>query len=339
MKRKMVSLLAMLVAMTVMLGMCMAPASAEEFDPSKYTMAVYLWPTSNPTVAVMAAGFMQTAVELGYNAMVIGGDISDPALGFQMVDSALAQHDLAGMTYNATEETAWKKLKEITDAGVPVVCIWNRVTQENLDLYGVDPNMVLGWYAPDAADYGYECGLVMGEACDGKGTLAVTQSMFNETEDAAAAGFRKAIAEKYPDMVVLDTQLEGLETVAGISVITAIIQGNQDLVGAFGTTGTSAQTWAAAKKNTGWDGKMIGMDFTAQNLDLLENGDIFGIVAQPIYSAFGECAKQIDRYLRGQEMIFDNPYPSPIIYKDDVPQYRELISNIPVYQGNAVVSK
>ncbi len=307
-----------------------------DFNPADQAIGVVMYPTSNPTVAVMAAGFMDTATKLGYEALLIGGDTSDAAIVYSMIDATIAQYDnLKAIAFNAGDETGWKKVKEVTDKGIAVVCCWNTITDEVLDSYGINKDLMLGWYAPAPLDYGYEAGLAMGEAVGGKGTVAVTESAFNETEDNAAAGFKKAIEENFPDIKLLDPQVEGLETVNAIGTITSIIQANPDLVGAYGTTGTSIQSWSAAKENTGWDGYIIGMDFTAQNLDLVESGAAYAIVAQPIYDAWGACATHIDAWLRGEDgdLKFDNPYPSPIIYKDDVPEYRAIIENISVYQS------
>ena len=312
------------------------PAADGEFNPADYAIGIVTYPTSNPTVAVMAAGFMDTATELGYDALLIGGDTSDAAIVYQMLDATIAQYDnLKAITFNAGNETGWKKVKEITDKGIKVICCWNTISDEVLNTYGIEKDMMLGWYSPNPIEYGYEAGKAMGEAVGGKGTIAVTESAFNETEDNAALGFKNAITELYPDIKLLDPQVEGLEAVAAIGTITSIIQANPDLVGAYGTTGTSIQSWSAAKDNTGWEGKIIGMDFNAQNLDLLEDGHAYAIVAQPIYDAFKACALHIDAHLRGEDgdLLFDNYYPSPVIYAADVPQYKELISGISVYES------
>ncbi len=313
-------------------------ASDGDFDPSKSAIAICTYPTSNPTVAVMAAGFMEAAEELGYQALLLGGDTTDQAVAYQDIDTAIAQYDnLKCIALNAYDEIGWKKIKDITDKGIRVCCVWNNVTDEILNEYGINREMIIGWFAPNAYNYGQAAAKDMAEKANHKGVIAITESRFNDTEDAAAKGFADYIKENEPDMSTLDPQVEGLETVAAIGTITSIIQANPEIVGAFGTTGTSAQSWAGAKEQTGWDGIIIGMDFNAQNLDLLESGKVYGIVAQPIYDAFKEAAYTCDKYLRGEDVsgwTDESGYmDSPLIHQADAAKYKELISNISVYKS------
>ena len=316
-----------------------AEAKAEEFDPSKIAIGTCSWPTSNPTVAIMAAGFMDRAIELGYEALLLGGDTSDMAVAYQDIDSVIAQHDnFKCLEMNASDEIGWKKVKEITDQGVHVVCCWNIITDETLEKYGIAREMMLGWYAPNAYDYGQAAAKDMAEKVGHKGVIAVTESSFNETEDNAAKGFMDYIKDNEKDMSCLDPQVEGLEAVAAISKVASIIQANPDLVGGYGTTGTSAQSWAGAAEQTGWKGAIIGMDFNAQNLDLLKAGKIYAIVAQPIYDAFKECANACDAFLRGEDVQSkwtdtSGYMDSPIIHQADADKYIEMISNISVYKS------
>ncbi len=309
----------------------------EDFDPSQYAIAICTYPTSNPTVAVMAAGFMDKAEELGYQALLLGGDTNDQAVAYQDIDMAIAQYDnLKCIAMNAYDEIGWRKIKDVTDAGIHVCCVWNPVYDSQLEQYGIDRDMIIGWYSPDAYSYGEAAAKDMAEKVGHKGLIAITESQFNDTEDAAAKGFIDYIAKNEPDMKTLDPQVEGREAVAAIGTVTSIIQANPDIVGAYGTTGTSAQSWAGAKDQTGWDGVIIGMDFNAQNLDLLESGKVYGIVAQPIYDAFSEAAITCDKFLRGEDVTWteDSGFmESPLIHQADAAKYKELIGNISVYKS------
>ena len=62
---------------------------AEAMD--KY-LGIVCYPSSNTTIAVWMTGFLQTAEELGYQPLYIGGDTTDAAAVEQMIDGYIAQY-------------------------------------------------------------------------------------------------------------------------------------------------------------------------------------------------------------------------------------------------------
>ncbi len=132
----------------------------------------------------------------------------------------------------------------------------------------------------------------MGAKLGGKGTVAVTVGCFNQTENLVAETFKATMAEKYPDIKVLDPQEEGFDAAQAIAKAAAIIQGNPDITGAFSTTGNGPTTWARAAEDTSKeDLVIISMDYTRPNLDLVKEGKVYGLVAQPLYEEFYACAE------------------------------------------------
>ncbi len=312
------------------------PAEAE-FDPSDKYLGVVCYPSSNTTIAVWMAGFLSTAEDLGYQPLYIGGDTTDAATVEQMIDSAIAQYDtLVGVALSINSETRWNMAKKFTDAGIYVTSVWQAIDINNCATYGVDPDYIIGYHATNPLEYGYEAGKVLGEAVGGKGTIAITQNTFNDGENQATEGFTKAIKEFYPDIKLLEPQVESADVTTGIGVATSIIQANfSELVGAFGTTGTSPQSWSTAAANTGWTGKIIGMDATSANLDILAAGGCYGLVAQPMFDAWAEGAQHLDAFLRGNgdSYEFENFVESPVIFADDVEQYRDLLNGLDTYES------
>ena len=320
--------------LTIVMALLMvASASAEITDPSEARVAIVIYPSSNTTIQVMMSGFLQTAEDLGMKTLYIGGDTSDNATVEQMIDTAIAQYDdLYAVCLNPASEAKWLMAKKFTENGIYVVGSWSILNDEQFETYGIDKNYFLGYHGLDSYEYGYNAGLVMGENVGGKGTVAITQSGFTDNENRASEGFRAAIAEKYPDISVLDTQVESADVTQGISVVTSIIQANiGDLVGAFGTTGTSPQSWSQAAEDLGWDGYIIGMDATSTNLDILEAGGVDAIVAQPMYDCYAACAQHIYDHIVGNEVSFDNVQNVPIIFAEDAPAYRDILKGADTY--------
>lgn len=317
--------LAMLIASAV--------SFAEEYDPSDKYLGIVCYPSSNTTIAVWMTGFLQTAEELGYKPLYIGGDTTDAAAVEQMIDSVIAQYDnLAGVAIPINGETRWNMAKKFTDAGIPVVDGWTAPNDADIDTYGINRDLFTGFYGVDSNAYGYATGMAIGEACGGEGTVAITQSSFGDNENRAAAAFKQAIEENYPNMKVLDPQVESNDVTQAVGVVTSLIQANfGDLVGAFGTTGSSPQSWSQAAEDLGWEGCVIGMDATSANLDILEQGGVYGLVAQPIYDLWADCARHLDAWLRGENPQYENYVDAPIIYADSVDAYREILGGVDTY--------
>ena len=116
------------------------------------------------------------------------------------------------------------------------------------------------------------------------GSIGNTQAGAGVTDNAASAAFRHRLKEIAPQFRVTDVVFEGLELSAAATKIVGIINSNPDIVGAFGTTGGSAQSWTKAMELTGrTDLVVIAVDFTEGNLDVLENGPITGLMCTPLY--------------------------------------------------------
>ncbi len=116
------------------------------------------------------------------------------------------------------------------------------------------------------------------------GSIGNTQAGAGVTDNAASAAFRHRLKEIAPQFRVTDVVFEGLELSAAAIKIVGIINSYPDIVGAFGTTGGSAQSWTKAMEDTGrTDLVVIAVDFTEANLDVLENGPITGLMCTPLY--------------------------------------------------------
>ena len=69
----------------------------------------------------------------------------------------------------------------------------------------------------DVVQYAKAAAEAMGAKLDGKGTVAVTVGSFNQTENLVAETFKATMAEKYPDIKVLDPQEEGFDQAQAIA--------------------------------------------------------------------------------------------------------------------------
>ena len=161
-----------------------------------------------------------------------------------------------------------------------------------------------------------------------KGSVAITENNHNVTEDMVAKVFREAMNKYCPDLKVLDTVLEGAEPTQAIAAAVSVIQANPDIVAGFSTTGGGPTTWAGAQKETGKKLVTVGMDYTRVNLDLVKNGEVWGIVAQPIYDEMSGAAKLVYDMANGQKVPYWTILEAPLVTKDNVNDYYGILDKL-----------
>ena len=108
------------------------------------------------------------------------------------------------------------------------------------------------------------------------------------------------------------------------------MQAHPDLVAALSTTGGGPTTWAGAQQETGKKIVAAGMDATRVNLDLVKNGEVWGLVAQPLYEETRGAAELLYKMANGEKSP-TGPYlkpPSPRITR--MPTTPFWISGTPV---------
>ena len=180
--------------------------------------------------------------------------------------------------------------------------------------------------AEDVPTAGRNAADAVGKKVNGTGTVAVTEGSSNTEENLMAKSFTDEMASKYPKVKVLAPAIEGFDPVAAQSKAVGIIQANSDIVGAFSTTGGGPATWAGAQRTTGKKITIIGMDYTRQNLDLVKSGDVYGLVAQPLYAEGQKMAELAGSLAKKQAVQYINVLPSPVITASDLTPYYAILT-------------
>jgi ribose transport system substrate-binding protein len=169
-----------------------------------------------------------------------------------------------------------------------------------------------------------------------KGSVGVTENNFNATEDMVVKVFKESMNKYCPDLKVLDVQLEGPEPTKAIAVAVSIMQANPDIVAGFSSTGGGPTTWAGAQKETGKKIVAVGMDYTRVNLDLVKNGQVFGVVAQPLYDENWGAAKLLGMMANGQQVPYWTILSAPLVTKANVDDYYGILAKFePKFRATA----
>ncbi|MCX5494066.1 substrate-binding domain-containing protein [Kaistia dalseonensis] len=277
----------------------------------------------HPVHKLMQAGFLDECKKLGYTCEIVGNPSAstwDVPATLPLAEAALASKKFDAVAVYTPDPAIYPFIAKLAADGLPVVT-WHMVPAEGT------VKGLLATTAEDVTEAGTNAGIAMGEKLGGKGTVAVTQSGSNVTENEMAASFKKALNAKYPDIKVLDVQYEGVEPGAARAKAVGILQANPDVTGAFSTTGYGPMTWSGAKRATGRDIVIISMDYTRQNLDLVKSGDVYGLVAQPLYEEGGKAAELAGAAADGQKLAYVNTLPAKVITASDLDPYYKILDS------------
>ncbi len=276
---------------------------------------------NHPVHKIMQAGFLSRCAQLGVTCEIVGNPSAtnwDVPGTIPLAEAALSRTDFGAVAVYGPDPAIYPFITKLASEGFPIVT-WHVLPPEG----SVDG--LLAATAQDTPAAGANAAVAMAEEMGKSGTIALTQGSINETENAMANAFRAKIAQDYPDIKVLETQVEGFEPSAAQAKAVAILQGNPDVTGAFSTTGNGPQTWAQAARAAGRDLTIIGMDYIRQNLDLIRDGKVFGVVAQPLYEESERVAELLVDLSHGKDVPYLNMLPASVITADDLAPYYEIL--------------
>ena len=297
------------------------PVAEGEFNPADNPLGFNVVLKSHPVVQQYIAGFLTKAGELGYPAEVFSGETVDPAEQAKYCEAAINKGS-KGMIIYWLDESSNALIKQAADAGIPVVSAHTKIDEQIPGLSA--------WVACDPEIYGADAARLIGDTLGGTGKVAVTQGSFTSAvENMAVQGFVNCMAQEYPDIVVLDAEEESYEQAAAIAKAESLLQANADLAAAFSVTGSGAAVWAKAVENAGrTEVKIVGLDYIEQNLDLIRDGKILGVVAQPCFEEHVMCVELLDKLLRGEEVEYANVIPAPVVTAENVDEYYAMLDTV-----------
>jgi len=249
-----------------------------------------------------------------------------------LADQTISRSDAAGVAMWAGGLPVFKKaIKKAHKRGIPIVLPHFPVAKgffaDNAVQIAADPT---DWPTPLAEKM---CAEV--KRTGKKGSVAITINNHNVTEDAVAATFARAMKKYCPHLKILEVQEEGPEPTKAIQVATSIMLANPDVVAALSTTGGGPTTWAGAQKETGRKIIAVGMDYTRVNLDLVKSGQVWGAVAQPLYTECLGSAKLLMEMANGAPAPYWTKLEAPLITKDNVNDYYGMLDRLePKYGDN-----
>lgn len=275
----------------------------------------------HPVSKIWQAGFLARCHDLKMECEVVGNASAtklDVAASIPLAEAALARRRFGAIAVLSLDSSIYPFIRKLADEGLAIV------TWHLLPPAGSVPGL-LAATGEDIEQVGKDAARAMGEKLGGRGVVAVGQGSFNVQENSMTAAFVHEMAARYPGIRILEPQLEGFEPADAKSKAIAILQSNSAITGAFSTTGNGAQTWSGAARTTDRPLVIIAMDYLRHNLDLVRDGAVYGLVAQPLYEEGARTAEMGAALIADEKVPYLNPLPAPVITRKDIAPYYTIL--------------
>lgn len=330
--------LVMVLGLLLGLGACADPSGPA---PEEMKIAIGMGSKNHPVHRIVRYGFamgVQANGVTGVDASLDEGSVQELMNGFS---KAITEQGAHGMMLWASDDTYYQFMRDmVRDYGT--VFVVPHFAHEYVD--------TKDWIAANLyvqeEQRGIEAADIIVEELHRRGitegSIGNTQTGAGVTVNIASDAFRKRLAE-ISNFRVCDVVFEGLELSEASVKCVGVINSNPDIVGAFGTTGGSAQSWAKAMEETGrTDLVVVAYDYSEQNLEVLENGPIHALVGAPLYEEGYDSVGIIKDVLEGKtyndsEENWSKAYDAITLTKDSDPApYHDLIDRATRYLGGDV---
>ena len=300
MNKKIVALLTVLLALTLVVVGCAAPEApaAEEAAPAaaeKLYIPVISKGFQHQFWQAVNAGADQAAADLGVE-ITFEGPESEAMVDKQveMFQTALDKNP-AAICLAAVDSKAFEPLlQKAKEAGIPVIGFDSGVDSDVPVTTATTDNVAAAALAAD----------MMAELIGGEGEVAViAHDQTSRTGIDRVAGFVDQMEAKYPNITVVDVQYGAGDQLKSTDLAKAIIIANPNLKGFFGTNeGSIIGVLNAATELDNEDLVIIGYDSGIQQMDAIRSGAQAGAITQNPVGIGYECVAAAVKAYNGESL-------------------------------------
>lgn len=262
------------------------------------------------------AAFHSTCQELGMKCASIGTEEADVLGTITLLSQALDQNDAAGVAIWVGGPEWQPIIDRMAKAKIPVVLAHAVTSGQRVDgitalIGGIDPSQVTP-----------QIPIAICKALEGKkGSFAITQGAFNAYESTVATNFAKQMTECCPEVRVLNPEEETFDPERASEIAVNIIEKTPDLLGAFSTTASGAQTWTSAQRKTGRKLVLAGGNQFVGALDFVRSGELLAFMWSPSVDEAHLSATVLHHIAKGETYEYWNEVKRPVVTSDNVDQF------------------
>jgi ribose transport system substrate-binding protein len=220
-------------------------------------------------------GLADAGRQLGVSTSFTGPLDFDTAGQARQLDEMVARKPAGLLIFPGDAATLAPGIDRAVEAGIPVATIIGDVP--NSKRY-----CTLGINGFDAGRVGGE---MLAQAIGGKGKVLLGTFPAPNVLDRVE-GYKAIFKEKYPEITVVDVVNDKADPSYAPTAYAQALQAHPDVVGIGGTDGDSGKGAAIAVRDAGRTGKVkiVAMDRNDDMLPFIEDGTIWGSVAQKSYA-------------------------------------------------------
>jgi len=197
--------------------------------------------TTDAFYITMNKGAQAAAEALGIKVDFQGAEDFNPTLQIPVLDAVIARKPSAIVIAPTDTTQLIEPLREATEQGIAVVTVDTFIDDGAYQNGTGDGDFPMSYVASDNIAGGRMAAAAMGDAMDGKGVVYVSNVRPGiSTTDQREEGFKLEMAEKFPDITVLDTQYNENDASTAASQLQAVLAREPDLGGVFGANLFSA---------------------------------------------------------------------------------------------------
>jgi ribose transport system substrate-binding protein len=220
-------------------------------------------------------GLEDAAKLLGVKTTFTGPLDFDVAAQARQLDELIARKPSGFMIFPGDAATMAPGIDRAVEAGIPVATIIGDVpNSKRFCTLGIDGRAA-----------GRIGGEMLAQAIGGKGKVLLGTFPAPNVLDRVE-GYKALFKEKYPEITVVDVVNDKADPSYADTAYAQALQAHPDVVGIGGTDGDSGKGAAIAVRDAGRVGKVkiVAMDRNEDMLPFIEDGTVFGSVAQKSYA-------------------------------------------------------
>ncbi|NWF69705.1 MAG: substrate-binding domain-containing protein [Chloroflexi bacterium] len=221
------------------------------------------------------AALEDAATLLGVQGTFTGPVDFDVAGQARQLDEIVARNPAGIIIFPGDPNTLAEGVNRAVEAGIPVATVISEIPNAPISVHlGID-----GFQA------GRIGGRMLAQAIGGRGRV-ILGTFQSPNVLQRVEGYQAVFAEEFPEIEVAEVVDDRADPAYAPTAYAAAITANPDVVGIGGTDGDSGKGAALAVRDAGRVGEIqiVAMDRNEDMLDFIEDGSIFGSVAQKSYT-------------------------------------------------------
>lgn len=239
--------------------------------------------TTDAFYITMNKGAQAAAEALGIEVDFQGAEDFNPTLQIPILEAVIARKPDAILIAPTDTVQLIDPLSRAVDAGIAVLTVDTFIDDGAYQNGAGDGDFPMSYIASDNIAGGRMAAAAMGDAMGGKGSVYVSNVRPGiSTTDQREEGFKLEMAERFPDIKVLDTQYNENDASTAASQLQAVLAREPNLGGVFGANLFSALGAANGVESADklGDVTVIAFDAPQSIVDQLKSGLVDMAIAQ-----------------------------------------------------------